>query len=238
MFNKTYYVSKELFDTDDIYSIGIFRDILAKWYTEIVWNVNLSWDDLQSLAEFSKYKYRVVWTFDVSNNQLTSFEGFPTAAKHLICTWNNIKSLDWIPGFDYCKLDNYFYSIEEVVPDLIYKYWDEYFLIDKKSYRLSNIEHLQSIDNYRPDLSKRILESYDYDVKDYIDTLNKVRSTSGVIDIGKFIKVNNKIYSKEALDPTSYKNWVDLEFFEVKEINWWLVKVKWKLFNKKLSKLL
>lgn len=238
MANKIYNVLNELFDTDCIYDIELFKDILSQWYTEIVWNVDFSGESLKSLAELSKYKYKVIWTFDVSYAQLESFDWFPVAAKHLVCIWNNIKSIDWIPLFDYCKLDNRFNYLEEVVKDLVYKYWAEYFLIDTKNHRLTNVEHLQRLDSIRPDSSQEILESFDYDIREYWDLLNKVRSTSGVIDIGKVIKVNDKVYAKEALEPEYYKNWWELDFLEVKEINWWLIKLKWKIYNKKLSKLL
>lgn len=238
MANKIYNVLNELFDTDCIYDIELFKDILSQWYTEIVGNIDFSGESLKSLAEFSKYKYKVIWTFDVSYTQLESFDWFPVAAKHLVCIWNNIKSIDWIPLFDYCKLDNRFNYLEEVVKDLVYKYWAEYFLIDTKNHRLTNVEHLQRLDSIRPDSSQEILESFDYDIREYWDLLNKVRSTSGVIDIGKVIKVNDKVYAKEALEPEYYKNWWELDFLEVKEINWWLIKLKWKIYNKKLSKLL
>lgn len=223
-----------------ITSVEQLKFILDKGYNLIEWNVNLSglWLTNSVMSEFGKYSYSIVGDFTCNNNKLTSFDGFPDYCNNLSCTWNNITSIWWIPFTDGYTLDNKFLKLEELVEGKLYKYWDDFFLLENASFLNKDIDFLKGFDSIIDNNSTPILQNLKWLNLGMYNTSLKLLYSKYVHAVWNVVQFNSKLYLKDILDPKFYKNWWNIDSIEIKNIGSDVIEINWKKFNKKLSKLL
>lgn len=237
--------------TSTISNLDFLKSILDKWFRIIDGNIDLSLQEIDSLEILNEYtdRYFINWLLNLSNNKLTSFNGFPASTNYLELKWNKIRSMYGFPiinkGF---KIDNNYYNIEQILKWSIYKYWTDYFIIQNiysKKDRSEILKHFnllmrldKEISNYLVSSNSKVFEKLlKFEVSDYSLSLKKIYQYK-LNKIGHNINYNWKMYLKEILNPDFHKSWGDIKTLEIKDLKWDFIEINWKKFNKKLSKTL
>lgn len=244
MDNNIYDIHRETWSLS-ITSLDELESILEKWYTLIVGDVNLSWKNISTLTKLSKYKYSINWCFNLSNNNLTSFEWFPSWwVKILQLNWNKIRSFYGIPPMERFRLDNDFDKMEELIKWSIYKYGQDYFII-QNIYSKENKKEIIKWFHLLMKLDEQMKEHYGSTIDEtilpahkYTQYLIKDIYPHKISNLENKVKFNWKTYIKEILNPEFHKNWWNIDTLEIKYLKWDIFKINWKKFNKKLSKTL
>lgn len=262
---KVFDAVKELWEGVRIIGMNYseLKDCLDKWYNYIKWNVNISYQQLQSLSEFKDIVYQVEWAFDCNDNSITSFEWFPEMCTSLDCRNNMIKSAVWIPSIwhnvhwnfllvnptkEELLVDwNNFYQMERLVDEKLYRYWEDYFYIKPIEIHSSRDSHQYSLVRkwfdeivwINPELlSWRDLWQYlDKIISIYQEDISK--SFWYILKIeNNLVNIGNRKFMKKILLPEFHLNWGKIEDIEVVSLNEDTVKINWKHYNKRVSKTL
>lgn len=240
---KIFDIEKELWVTA-ITSFDQLKTVLENWYEIIEGTIDLTgkWLTSSIMSELTKYSYLVEWYFLCNNNLLTSFEWFPSSCGALSCYWNNITSVIWLPEVyvDY-TLDNKFFKLEELVEWKLYKYGDDFFLLNDEYFTdekfKSGIELIKWFDTILNKTKTLRLNNINWvNFKRYGNILWSKLYPYYVHVVRNVVQFNGKLYLKDILDPQFYKNWWNIDSLEIKNIWEDVIEINWKKFKKKLSK--